>query len=233
VSNLLKLLTTSPEAVILLIFLVVPGFVFVKVVDALIPGRRRSFGKEIFDVVCWSFATLAVWFVPALMLFRIGDSLPWWLYYPLVLAIVGLGVFATPILLAYIFDRLEGRGYLKDLGVHSNPTTWDWFFSNRAGNYYVRFHRKEGKDFGGYFGENSFAASSPNAQQIYVEELWRVDEEGKFIERVEGSKGALINSEDCEFIEFFEAREAREGKTLEEGRTEPTATATFRKPSGR
>jgi hypothetical protein len=96
----------------------------------------------------------------------------------------------------------------------------------------VRFQRKEGKDLGGYFGEHSFAASSPNAQQIYIEEVWRLDEDGKFIERVEGSEGAMVNSEDYEFIEFFNAREARDGKTSERGRTEPSTTAadTIREP---
>ena len=231
-SNFLKLLSTSPESVVMLVFLVVPGFIFIRVIDALVPGRRQSFGKEIIDIGCWSFATLAVWFVPGLVLFESKDRLPYLVYHLLLGALVVLGVFATPILLAYIVYKLEGRGYLKSLGAHPNPTSWDWFFSNRAGNYYVRFHRKEGKDLGGYFGENSFAASSPNAQQIYVEELWRVDEEGKFIEPIEGSEGAMVNREDCEFIEFFETREARDGKVLEEGRAEldTPATEDTRKP---
>ena len=79
----------------------------------------------------------------------------------------------------------------------------------------MRFRRKEGKDLGGYFGKNSYAASSPNAQQIDVEEVWRLDEDGKFIERIEGSEEAIVNSEDCELIQFFETREVRDGKTLE------------------
>jgi hypothetical protein len=141
-------------------------------------------------------------------------------------------MFATPILAGYILYRLVGRGYLKNFGAQPNPTSWGWFFSNRAGDHYVRFQRKEGKDLGGYFGEHSFAASSPNAQQIYIEEVWRLDEDGKFIERVEGSEGAMVNSEDYEFIEFFNAREARDGKTSERGRTEPSTTAadTIREP---
>ncbi|MBV8892941.1 MAG: hypothetical protein JO266_13405 [Acidobacteria bacterium] len=206
-SNLLKLLSTSPEAVVVLIFLVVPGFIFIKLLDALVPGRRQSFGKEIIDIGGWSFAILAVWFVPALLLFELKDRVPLLLYHLLVGALVVLGAFVTPILAAYILYTLEGRGHLKNFGAQPNLTPWDWFFSNRAGNYYVLFHRKEGQDLGGYFGDNSFAASSSNAQQIYVEELWRVDEDGKFIERVEGSEGAVVNSEDCEFIEFFETLE--------------------------
>jgi hypothetical protein len=192
---------------ILVLFLFVPGFIFTKVLDTLLPGRRRGFGSEVIDMVAWSFTVLAVWFLPAIVLFELGDRLPWWLYHLLLLALIVLGIFATPILAAYIFYRLEGRGYLKSLGAHPNPTPWDWFFSNRAGNYYVRFHRKEGEDLGGYFGEKSFAASSPNKEQIYVEEVWRLDEDGKFIERVEGTEGAMVSSEDCELIEFLEARE--------------------------
>jgi Family of unknown function (DUF6338) len=207
VANLLELLISKPEALILVLFLVVPGFIFIKLLDILVPGRRLSFGKEIIDIGAWSFAVLAVWFLPALLLFDLKDRLPWWLYHLLLLALIVLGVFATPILLAYILYRLERRGYLKSMGSRPNPTPWDWFFSNRAGNYYVRFHRKEGEDLGGYFGENSFAASSPNKEQIYVEEVWRLDEDGKFIERVEGTEGALVRSEDCELIEFLEARD--------------------------
>jgi Family of unknown function (DUF6338) len=217
VTSLLKLLTSEPEALILVLFLFVPGFIFIKLLDTLVPGRRRGFGQEVIDIVSWSFTVLAVWFFPALVLFRLSDSLPWGLYHLLLLALIVLGIFVTPIVAAYILYRLEGRGYLKSLGAHPNPTPWDWFFSNRAGNYFVRFHRKEGKDLGGYFGDNSFAASSPNAQQIYVEEVWRLDEDGKFIERVEGTEGAILSSEDCELIEFFETREARDGETLEGG----------------
>jgi hypothetical protein len=88
---------------------------------------------------------------------------------------------------------------------------------------------------GGYFGENSFATSSPEPQEIYVEEVWRLDEDGRFVERVEGTDGAMVNREDCELIAFFKTREARDGKTLEGGLTESvtTTTDTNPKPLGR
>ena len=96
----------------------------------------------------------------------------------------------------------------------------------------MRFHLKEGKELGGYFGENYFAASSPNVQQTYVEEVWRLDADGKFLERVEETEGAMVNREDCVLIEFFEAPQARDGRTLDGGRTEPDTkeTDTTRKP---
>jgi hypothetical protein len=128
------------------------------------------------------------------------------------------------------------RGTLKNLGTKPSPTPSDWVFSHEAGKHFcVRFHRKEGEDLGGYFGENSFAASSPNGQEIYVEEVWRVDEDGRFVERVEETDGAMVNREDCTRIEFFKSREARDGEALEGGVTDlgiPESDAN-RKPLGR
>jgi hypothetical protein len=156
--------------------------------------------------------------MPILVLLQLGPGLPYWLYHLLFFVLILLGIFATPILLAYILHRLELRGTLKTLRPEPSPTPSDWLFSGGTDDqYYVRFHRKEGKDLGGYFGKNSFAASSPDGQEIYIEEVWRLDEDGRFIERVEGTRGAIVNREDCELIEFFETREAREGRTLDEG----------------
>jgi hypothetical protein len=236
VSSLLKLLTTTPQALVLLLFLLVPGFIFIRVFDNLLPGRRRSFAQQVIDIVCWSFTILAIWLLPALIVFGLSQRVSGWLFSLLLFALILLGVFGTPILLAYIFYRLDLRGTIKNWGTHSSPTSWDWFFSNSAGNhYYVRFHLKDGKELGGYFGERSFATSSPNAQQIYVQEVWRLDEDGKFVERVEGTQGAVVDKEDCMLIEFFETREARDGKALEGGRAElgMPASDTNRKPSGR
>ena len=217
-ASLITAIANKPEVLIVLLFLLVPGFVFIRVVDTLHPGRRQTMGHQIIDVGFWSVAVLAVWFLPALLLFRYGPGLSYGLYPLLLFVLILLGVFATPLLLAYILHRLELRGTLKKLGTKPSPTPSDWVFSGSADDHYnVLFHRKDGKDLGGYFGENSFATSSPNGQEIFVEEVWRLDEGGRFIERVEGTRGAIVNREDCDLIEFFEAPKARGGRTLDEG----------------
>jgi hypothetical protein len=220
---------------VLLLFLLVPGFVFIRVLDNLLPGVRRSFTQQVIDIVCWSFTILAIWLLPALIVFGLSQRVSGWLFYLLLGALILLGVFGTPILLAYIFYRLYVRGTLKNWGTHQSPTSWDWFFSNRKGNHYVRFHLKEGTDLGGYYGERSFAASSPNAQEIYVEEVWRLDKDGRFVERVEETDGAIVNREDCTRIEFFKSREARNGEAMEGDGIELgiPASDTNRKPLGR
>jgi hypothetical protein len=218
VASLITAIATKPEVLILLLFLLVPGFVFIRVIDTLHPGRRATMGHQIIDVGFWSVAILAVWFLPAVLLFRYGPGLSYGLYPLLLFILIVGGIFVTPILLAYILHRLELRGTLEKLGTKPSPTPSEWLFSHEAGkHFYVRFHRKEGKDLGGYFGENSFATSSPNGQEIYVEEVWRLDEDGRFVERVEETQGAIVNREDCTLIEFVERPQARDGKTQYEG----------------
>lgn len=233
VASLIAAIERTPEILVLLLFLLVPGFVIIRVFDALHPGRRHTSGHQIIDVGIWSVANLAVWFLPAIILIQHAPRLSYWLYHLLLFVLIMVGVFATPLLLAYILHRLERRGTLKNLVAEDTSTPSDWVFSGSAeDHYHVRFHRKEGKDLGGYFGKNSFASSTANGQEIYVEEVWRLDEDGRFIERVEGTRGAIVNTEDCELIEFFEPSEARDGGTLDGDRTEPSKneTSTTHKP---
>ncbi len=69
------------------------------------------------------------------------------------------------------------------------------------------FHMKNGERFGGYFGVRSFASSYPVPQEVYVEDVWRVNTQRQFVERVEGNFGMVLRMEDCQFMEFFEAED--------------------------
>ena len=95
-ASLIKAIANKPEVLILLLFLLVPGFVFVRAIDTLHPGRRATMGNQIIDVVFWSVAILAVWFMPAVLLFRFGPGLSYGLYPILLFILILLGVFATP-----------------------------------------------------------------------------------------------------------------------------------------
>jgi hypothetical protein len=77
------------------------------------------------------------------------------------------------------------------------PTSWDHYF-NIGEDCFVLIHTKaDGEMIGGLFSGKSFASSYPE------EELWRVDENGKFKEKVEGTNGLLVNFEEIKYIEFF------------------------------
>lgn len=67
----------------------------------------------------------------------------------------------------------------------------------------MRFHLKEGDNVGGYFGQYSLASSFPNGHQVYVEEAWRLHDDGSFAEPVASTVGAVVNLEECELVEFI------------------------------
>lgn len=214
-TDLFKFLVTSPEAVILLLYVVVPGYVVVKVYDLLAPGERRSVGEAIIDILAWSFMLMLLWFWPFAAMYEYSDLLSTWFRYLILFVLTILAVFVTPLLAAYLLYRVRHRGFLrggaKGSSTPASPTSWDWFFSENASNYYVRFHLKTGEKLGGYYGENSFATSFPNKQEVYIEEEWHLDEDGQFSEPIEGTKGAFVNREDCSLVRFLEVREAALG----------------------
>jgi hypothetical protein len=211
-TELFKFLVTSPEAVILLLYLVVPGYIATKIYDILAPGERQGFGEAIIDILAWSFILMLFWFWPFAALYQYSELLSTGSRYLIAFVLTILAVFVTPPLAAYLLFRVRNRGYLRGLakGVssHPSPTSWDWFFSENANNYYVRFHLKTGERLGGYYGENSFATSFPHKQEVYIEEEWHLDEDGKFTEPIEGTKGTIVNREDCSLVQFLEVREA-------------------------
>lgn len=211
-TNLFKLLEGTPEAVILLLYLIVPGYVATKVYDYLAPGERRTLGETIIELLGWSFLLIMFWIWPFAALYTYSDRLPPWLSLLLGFLLTILAVIVTPILAANLIYRVRHGGSIKVAAKGSitrpYPTSWDWFFSEKENNYYVRFLLKTGEKLGGYYGENSYATSYPNKQEIYVEEVWWLDEAGNFIEQVEGTKGALFCRDDCSLVQFLEVREA-------------------------
>lgn len=205
----------TPETLVLVLYFVVPGFMLIRTYDLIIPTERRNFTQAFVDVVAFSFMILTFWFWPYILLISYRDLFASWQYYALLFILTILVAFVTPAFLAWRFYISRTRGFLKGRTPHPSPSSWDWFFSEKADNYYVRFHLKEGEGFGGYYGEESFATSFPNKLQVYVEEVWQLDKEtGKLAAKVDGTEGAIVNLEDCKMIEFLEVRDKTE---IEEG----------------
>ena len=65
-------------------------------------------------------------------------------------------------------------------------------------------HLTNGRVIGGLYGLDSFASSYPEKEDIYLQEVWAVDNEGRFLEQIPQSKGLLINYKAVEYIEFFD-----------------------------
>jgi len=85
------------------------------------------------------------------------------------------------------------------------PTAWDHVF-RRSKSYWVVVHLNDGRRIGGYFSKRSYASSYPEPGHVYLEKLWKVNEDGAFGETVEQSEGLLLRPSDYQMVELFEDR---------------------------
>ena len=180
---------------IVFLVLIVPGFVAIRVFDLLVPAERRDFSKSVVDVASFGAVNLVI----ARPLIRYVDPAA----HPIIAYVVGVCIVVVgPAMIAIAWRRLLTAEFLRGKVIHPVPTAWDFFFL-QARECWVLCHMKSGTKVGGWFGTQSFASGFPQRQEIYVEKLWRVDENGKFIEAVQRSGGAFVRSDECSVLEFF------------------------------
>ena len=102
----------------------------------------------------------------------------------------------------FLFQRLLRWQWLASKIQLPYPTAWDWFFERRE-RVFVLVQLKNGSRLGGYYGFQSYASSFPTEGDIYLEAVYRVDEDGKFKEPMNGSRGVIIRKDQYDLIEFF------------------------------
>lgn len=188
----------------LFLLLVLPGFIALSVYDLFIPARERTAATSFFLGISYGSVNLVLTWP---LIFWAVSSI--WSAEPLslkVLRYVSL-IFClaiVPAFFGYATFRLRDGSWLGGLlHVTPHPTAWDSFFGRRQ-MCWVIFHLKSGMKLGAHYGCGSHASSFPNDQDVYVAEVWRLDEYGRFVEKVERTSGMIVAREECEWIEFFE-----------------------------
>jgi hypothetical protein len=187
----------SPGALALFLIFFIPGFITLKVYDLLIPGEARDFSKSLFDAVAYSslnFAAL-LWLIAILR----SGSLTGWQWY----AAMFFLLIAMPALWPLIFLMIRRHPKVASRIASPNARVWDDVFAKRT-PYWVIVHLKDQRRIGGLYGGKSFTSHSPAPPEIYLEEVWMVDQDLGFTgERVSSTAGVLISGTEILALEFF------------------------------
>lgn len=179
-----------------IIVLITPGFVSLKVWTLINPTARLQLSNYVLDIVVYSalnFGALS-W-----ILVVTGDSsLSKRIVAGLVVFVVAPTVW--PLLLRAILNsrRLQGRI------VNPIPLAWDHVFG-KGDPCFVLVHLKDGNLIGGLYAGDAFASSYPEVQEIYLSEVWRIDEKGRFQTKIEATRGVLLNRDVIEYLELYDA----------------------------
>jgi hypothetical protein len=222
--------TITPATLVWIAIAVVPGFVFHKVFALKTPGQRVEHEKNLLEYIAVSLANFAIW----CWLFIPYDEWPVekWSNFRIIV-VISLVCFASPATLAWLWYRIRVSSYHQMLGLdHPTPRGWEFFLTQHK-CFFVLFHMKNGKLLGGFFGKESFAATYPQEPEIYVQQAWRVDEEGKFLEEVSGSLGMVVRQSEWERIEFLTANFEGPSDAIQQGNTGAVESAVGTTVGGR
>jgi Family of unknown function (DUF6338) len=194
----LEKLFENQETLSFFLIFFVPGFISLKVYDLLIPGERRDFTKSFFDAMAYTalnFAAL-LWLVA---LIRYGGLSTWEWYAAMFVLLIGMPAF-WPI----AFLQIRRHPMIAQRITSPNARVWDDIFAKRV-PYWVIVHLKDQRRVGGLYHGKSFASHSPAPPEIYLEQVWHVDENGGFTgSMVKSTAGVLIMGTDIVALEFFQ-----------------------------
>lgn len=184
---------------LLFIAFVIPGFVSLKTYELLLPASQKESDKLLIDAVAYSSINYALllWPIYEIETHKVRDSSPtaYILFYVFVL-------FIAPISWAFVMKRLRSTQFFQKSMPHPTAKPWDYVFAQRK-PYWVIVTLKDGKQFAGRYDRASFASSAPAPEQLYLEEVWVLNNDGGFERQRNETAGIIILSSEIMTVEFF------------------------------
>lgn len=156
--------------------------------------------------------SVLIYMVGSFWLLRVGHRLldeTLWVWEPIIGGFVVL--FVAPILLALVVASLQRNPAAKSLlslVTTVDPAARAWDYAFKGGQpLYVRLKLKDGERVAGLFSTRSFASPYPQPEDLFLEEAWRLSEDGSFVEPISGTAGLLVPREGIELVELMRPRE--------------------------
>lgn len=185
--------------IILLTIFFVPGFVCLKFYRLLIAEIRTDFSKDLYEAIGFSFLNALLFSYPLYLIHsqKLIENHPFW-YYTVIFCIVII----APIVYALFFYVFSKQKWFSRLLVNPTKSAWDSFFSKRE-SYYVIITLKNGRRIGGKYGLKSFSSTYPHPKEIYLEEVWKLNDKNGFDEKIAQTEGVIITENEISTIEFY------------------------------
>lgn len=206
-AKIMEFFNLSFNNMILFLIMFIPGFVSMKVWSLIVPSRNRKMADYVLEAVSYSIFNFAIlfWLINLISGEGFQENNPF-LFYVSIFLIFFLFPSLWPFLIKYL---LESSETVRRIFLNPTPTAWDHFFGKEE-PCFILFHLRDGKMIGGLYTDGSFSSSFPNQQDIYISEVWRVNEDGEFIEKVDQTMGMLIRRSKVDYMEFFTVDEIGE-----------------------
>lgn len=191
------------HTIVYFILFFMPGFIFMKMYSLFVPTERTDFSKSWQEVVAYSTiftgGTYLLYIIPK----------PEWIV-GINYLVLFLGLLIAPLFSPFVIMKLQTTRWFHDNMLLLPPTAWDYVFGKRE-EYSVIVHFKTGNIIGGKYSIDSYTSSYPYSNDIYIEELWELDEDGHFLKSIKQSKGMWIRGDEILGVEFFDIMTIQDG----------------------
>jgi hypothetical protein len=184
---------------VLFIAFVVPGFISLKAYELLVPRGSKDSAQQIIDAVAYSSINYAILLWPIYEIERGSLRMSWPRIYVLFYVLV---LFVAPVIWACLLKWVRTTRFVQETLPHPTGKSWDYVFSQRK-RYWMIVTLKDGKKIGGLYGTESFASSTPEPAQLYLQEHWVVNDDGGFERQRVDTAGIIILSADILTVELF------------------------------
>ena len=131
-------------------------------------------------------------------------GIDWKQYGGLLLALIVVPAFVG-LTIGWVLTHTRAQSLLSwaKLDVFSRtPTAWDYAFRPGPGKYVI-VHLYGGGTVGGTFGTTSGVSLRRSERDLFLQEIWRVNAEGEFVDRPTRNQGIWISGNAIERIEFY------------------------------
>jgi hypothetical protein len=203
---------TTIEALVIIALVLSPGYVFTQIARRFIAHVPEStdvrFLLTIITVGTFIQAVAFPFWTSSILRYYVNDQLLrherevflWAVLVCFVLPLV-LGIAVGWLTLLKPVDKALdkiGLGYVDRM-----PSAWDYIVRKPRGAY-VRVHLRDGLGMvGGVFGDQSLASLDPKRADLYLQEAWRLDDEGNFVDPLLDSRGVWIAHDVLAYVEFL------------------------------
>lgn len=188
------------EANKILLFIVffIPGFISMKVYNLMIASEKINFSESLGEAVAFSSINYAALSWLVIIIYKSNLYTNHFCYFLLSVIFI---VFVAPIIWTILFVKLTKLKSLRKYILSPIKKPWDYYFEKKV-SCWVIVNFKNGERIGGVYSNKSFSSAFPCNEEIYLEELWEIDDKC-FIKKVNRTDGILILSEEIRSLEFY------------------------------
>lgn len=186
------------DKIFIFIAFVIPGFISIKFYQLLTPGHKAAPSNLLIDAISYSAINYSILLIPIV---SVENSSLRTVHPQLYLIFYIFVLFLAPTMWAAIWKKLRESNNFQKNAPHPIPRPWDYVFSQRK-PYWIKVFLKNGEVVAGLYAEKSFSSSSPESEQIYLQETWILNDKGGFERAKNQTAGIIILSDQISHIEF-------------------------------